>query len=259
MEIGIGRRQFISALSGAGLAWPLAARAQRMRRIGVLAGYAESDPQWKLNVAAFLHRLHEFGRSDGQNLRIDYRFGFGDPSRIRNAATELVRLTPEVIICNSTPIVTALLQETKTIPIVFVLVVDPVGSGLVSSLAKPGANVTGFSGFEFEMTNKWLGILKEIAPRLGRVMLTFNPDTASYFEYFLRPAEEAASAVGVEILELPFMMRSKLSMRSRRSRASRMAASLFCQIFSLWFIANISSHWRPNTVCHLYIPTVRFL
>ena len=206
MSVSIGRRQFISALGSTVVVWSSAARAQqpeRMRRIGVLAGYAESDPQWKLNVAAFLHRLHELGWSDGQNLRIDYRFGIGDPSRIRNAATELVQLAPEVIICNSTSVVTALLHETKTIPIVFALNIDPVGSGLVSSLAKPGGNVTGFSGFEFEMTNKWLGTLKEIAPRLGRVMLMFNPDTASYFDYFLRPADEAAPAVGVEIIRTP--------------------------------------------------------
>jgi putative ABC transport system substrate-binding protein len=164
------RREFITLLGGAATAvWPLAARAQpaeRMRRIGVLQTLASDDPQTQASIAAFLQGLQKLGWSDGRNVRIDYREGLGNTDNIRKYAAELVALAPDVILAIGTANTGLLLQATRTVPIVFVVVIDPVGAGFVDSLARPGGNATGFLLFEYSLAGKWLELLKEIAPRV---------------------------------------------------------------------------------------------
>jgi ABC-type uncharacterized transport system substrate-binding protein len=166
------RRAFITLLGGAAAAWPLAARAQqpeRVRRIGVLMNLAESDPETRARRAAFLQALQELGWSEGRNVRIDYRWGVGDSDRHRKNAAELVAHEPDIILAHGSPIVRALLEATRTVPIVFVSTADPVGGGFVDSLARPGGNATGFMLYEYGLSGKWLELLREIAPRVTRV------------------------------------------------------------------------------------------
>jgi putative tryptophan/tyrosine transport system substrate-binding protein len=171
MAIHIQRREFIVTLGGAAAAWPLAARAQpdgRMRRIGVLMNLPSDDPEGMARLAAFLQGLQELGWVVGRNVRIDYRWGTGDADRIRGYAAELVALAPDVILASGTPSVAALQQATRTVPIVFAQVADPVGAGYIESLARPGRNITGFAAQEYVLGTKWLELLKEIAPHVKR-------------------------------------------------------------------------------------------
>src|SRR6202158_2512482 len=194
MAMKIGRRQFVAALGGAAAAWPLAARAQQpdqMRRIGVLMGYAESDLEAQACVTAFVQGFKELGWIVGRNVSIDYRFGAGDADRLRDYAAELVGLAPAVILANTSPVMAALQQATRTIPIVFVDVFAPVGQRFVSNLARPGGNITGFSSAEPEIGSKWLGVLKEVAPLLARVAVIFNPETGPFYPLLLRAVETA--------------------------------------------------------------------
>jgi putative ABC transport system substrate-binding protein len=195
------RREFITLLGGAA-AWPLKVRAQQLdgvQQVGVLMGPAESDPEAQSEVAAFRQGLQKLGWT-GRNVRIAYRWAAGDANRMRTLARELVALQPDAIFAVTTPAVAALLGETRTVPIVFVRVSDPVGSGLVGSLAKPDGNVTGFMNFEPSLAGKWLQLLKEIVPGVARVTLMFNPATApSGGSDFLRFAEAAASSMGIEV------------------------------------------------------------
>jgi putative ABC transport system substrate-binding protein len=173
------RRELITLLGGAAVAWPLAARAQqgdRMRRIGVLNPFAENDPEVQANITAFRQALQKLGWTDGRNLRIDYRWGGANPERIRAHATELVALEPDVILVSSPLALQPLQQETRSIPIVFTGVSDPVGSGFVVSLAHPGGNITGFAVAEFSMYGKYLELLKEVAPDVIRVAVMMNPE-----------------------------------------------------------------------------------
>jgi putative tryptophan/tyrosine transport system substrate-binding protein len=172
------RRDFITLLGGAAAGWPLAARAQqgeRMRRIGVLWGTLESDPDALDRVTAFAQGLAEAGWTVGRNVRIDHRWGGGDLDRFRRYAAELVALSPDVIVATAGSIVGMLQQASRTVPIVFVTTVDPVGGGLVASLARPGGNATGFTSYEFSMSGKWLELLKEIAPGVTRVAVIRDP------------------------------------------------------------------------------------
>ena len=198
------RREFITLLGGAAAAWPLPARAQQaVRRIGVLMPYAESDPDGQNRLQPFRTRLRELGWTDGGNVRIDYRWAAGVVDRFRTAAAELVVLKPDVILADATPSVAALQRETRTIPIVFVGVNDPIGSGFVQSLARPGGDITGFTNYEFSMGGKWLGLLKEMAPSLARVAVIFNPTTAPYADSYLRALEAAAPLLGVAVNAMP--------------------------------------------------------
>src|SRR5262249_27708244 len=175
----IGRRQLITLLGGAAM-WPLAARAQqgeRMRRIGRVMARAGSDPAFQSYLQAFRARIQDLGWTEGGNVRIDYRWTAGILERFGTAAAELVALKPDVILADATPSVAALRMKTKTIPIVFVTVNDPIGSGFVESLARPGGTITGFTNFEFSLGNKWLDLLKKIAPNVKRVALLYNPIT----------------------------------------------------------------------------------
>src|SRR5262245_54192811 len=166
------RRDFITLLGGAAAAWPIAARAQpaeRIRRVGVLMGAASDDPDAQANIAALHQGLQEAGWVIGRNLRVDVRWSAGDSARLRELAAELVALGPDAIVAGIGPTVPALLQATRTIPLVFLHVVDPVGAGFVKSLARPGGNITGFMLFEYGLAGKWLDLLKEVAPQVTRV------------------------------------------------------------------------------------------
>ena len=168
----MNRRDFVTLLGGAAAAWPLAARAQqpdRMRRIGVLMNLAADDAEGQARIAAFVQALQRLGWSDGRNVRIDYRWAAGDAGRFHKYAEELLALLPDVILASATPSVQALQQATRTVPIVFAIVADPVGAGFVDSLARPGGNVTGFTPFEYGMSGKWLELIKELVPRVTRV------------------------------------------------------------------------------------------
>ena len=207
------RREFITMLGGAAVAWPLAARAQqgeRMRRIGVLVPFPESEPVAQARVAAFREGLQKLGWTEGRNIRIDTRWGALDAEAMQRFAKELVGLQPDLILSQSTPNTAALLQQTRTIPIVFVQVTDPVGSGFVASISRPGGNVTGFSLAEQTMAGKWLELLKEIAPRVNRVALLFNPATATFAEIYLNSFKAAAASFAVEAIGAPVRSTSEL-------------------------------------------------
>jgi ABC-type uncharacterized transport system substrate-binding protein len=209
----VRRREFITLLGGAAVAWPLAAGAQqpeRIRRIGVLMSFAESDPQAQARVAAFRKGLQMLGWAEDRNVRIDIRWAASDAVLMQRFAKELVALQPDLILSHNTPTTASLLQHTRTIPIVFVVVSDPVGSGFVASFPQPGGNVTGFTNIEPTMAGKWLQLLKEIAPSVTRVALLFNPATAPYAEYYLGPFKAAAASLASEMIAAPVRDTSEL-------------------------------------------------
>ena len=194
------RRQFITLLGGVAVAWPLATRAQqggRMRRIGVLMSLPADDPESTARTAAFLQTLQELGWTDGRNVRIEMRWG-GDAERVRRYAAELVALAPDVILTTGSAGVTPVLEATRTIPVVFVQVTDPVGAGLVESLARPGGNATGFTLFEFSTSGKWVELLKQIAPTVTRAVVLRDPTTTTGPGQFAA-IQSAASPLGVEL------------------------------------------------------------
>jgi putative ABC transport system substrate-binding protein len=195
------RRQFITLL-GSAAAWPLAAGAQqpeRMRRIGVLMGWSETDSIYHSQLAAFVQGLAKLGWVDGRNLWMDVRWTAGNVDRARVFAKELVDLQPDVILAGTTPSTAALQRETRTVPIVFAVVSDPVGAGFVANLPRPGGNITGLINIEASMGGKWPELLKEIAPFLRRVAIMFNPDTApGGGSYFLSPFDAAARSLAME-------------------------------------------------------------
>jgi putative ABC transport system substrate-binding protein len=194
------RRQFITLLGGAA-AWPLATRAQqpeRMRRIGVLMNLAADDPESQARIGALLQGLQEFGWSIGRNVRIDYRWAAGDAGRLRSHAAELVALAPDVILANANPSVEVLQQTARAMPIVFVAVTDPVGTGVVASLARPGGNTTGFTSAEFSMSAKWLELLKEVAPGVTRAAVLQDPGNPGSIPQFAA-IQSVAPSLGVDL------------------------------------------------------------
>ena len=200
MTVTIGRRELLAALGGAA-AWPLAARAQqgeRMRRIGVIMPEFESHPESQSRKAALQGRLQELGWTVGRNLQIDYRWGMGDLERTRAATADVLSLAPDVILAVASPAVATLQKATRTIPIVFVAVSEPIAQGFVASLAHPGGNITGFTFLEPTFGAKWLELLKEIAPRVRRVGFMFNPDMSPYSALFYHSLETAAQNLAVE-------------------------------------------------------------
>jgi putative tryptophan/tyrosine transport system substrate-binding protein len=195
------RREFITLLAGVAAAWPLSTRAQqsdRIRLIGVLMGYAESDPALQSEVAGFRGALAKLGWTEGSNLRIELRWSAGDADRIKTLAKELIDLRPDAILGQTTPVTGALARETRTIPIVFVAVSDPIASGFAVSLSRPGGNVTGFAQNESAMGGKWVELLKEIAPRTVRIALLFNPATAPPLEVYMPSIQAAASSFAIQ-------------------------------------------------------------
>jgi putative tryptophan/tyrosine transport system substrate-binding protein len=206
------RRKFITLIGGAA-AWPLAARAQqseRVRLIGVLMAFAESDPAGQSEVMVFRDALKKLGWTEGNNLRIELRWGAGEADKIKTYAKELVDLRPDAIFGVTTSVTSALTGETRTIPIVFAIVSDPIGSGFAASLAHPGGNVTGFTANEPAVGGKWLGLLKEIAPRTVRVAVLFNPATAASLQFFRSSIQAAASAMAVQVIDAPFHTKDEI-------------------------------------------------
>jgi putative ABC transport system substrate-binding protein len=201
----LSRRGFLGTVSASVFVVPLAARAQqvdRIRRVGLLVPFAESDLEAQTQIAAFLDALRTLGWTEGRNVRIDYRWAARDAARIRASARELVALQPDVILARTTPVTAALQNETRTIPIVFVVVSDPVGDGLVASVARPGGNVTGFTNVDASLGGKWLQLLKEIAPRTRRVAFMFDPRLApGGGAFYRRLIEDGAPSIGVQVVE----------------------------------------------------------
>jgi putative ABC transport system substrate-binding protein len=195
------RRDFINAICSAAALWPLAAGAQqseRVRRIGVLTALAENDPEAKAWLKAFQEELQRLGWEQGRNVRIEYRSTGSDLNRLRTAAAELVRMTPDVLFAAATPALVALNRETRSLPIVFVQVSDPVKLGFVASLARPSGNITGFANFEHPIVGKWLDLLKDTVPGRSRVAVILDPDNPSQIAY-LQAIEAAAPSFGVQL------------------------------------------------------------
>ena len=200
------RRGFIGLLGGSAVAWPLAVRAQqaeRVRRIGVLISTREDDADGQARAALLRQGLSDLGWTEGRNLHIDYRWVGGDAARAEANAAELVSQKPDVIVANSTLVLAAVRNVTSTVPIVFVVVGDPIGQGFVSSLAHPGGNITGFTSFEFAIGVKWLELIKEIAPELGHIGFIFNPEAGPFAEKFVQSIEPLAHSLGVRLMVTP--------------------------------------------------------
>ena len=200
------RREFITLFGGAAAAWPLTAYAQKPDgiRLGILMPFATTDPSSKLDVAALVNQLQELGWTEGRILRINYRLAAGNAEQIQASAKELVAQQPDVIFCRSTPVTAALLTQTRTIPIVFAMVSDPVGERFVESLARPGGNATGFTNVESSMAGKWLELLKEIAPNIKRIAFIFDPKVAagggSYYPDLIK---SAAPSFALPVMAIP--------------------------------------------------------
>jgi len=195
----LNRRGFIVVVAGAAV-WPLAGHAEqseRLRRVGVLNAFPENDPVNRATLTAFAGALEHLGWVGGENIRIDYRFAAGDPTLFKTYAAELVGSSPDAILASNTPAVAALREQTRTIPIVFVRVSDPVGQGFVQSLARPGGNITGFSVYDAPLMGKWVQLMKEVAPRLTQIAVIFNPDTAPYAALLNHGIEAAAPSLGM--------------------------------------------------------------
>jgi putative tryptophan/tyrosine transport system substrate-binding protein len=216
------RRAFITLLGGAAAAWPLAAGAQRVervRRVGALVAMSERDPQAQLNVRAFSHGLRELGWAKGRNIRIDFVYDASSASRIKTATAELLATMPDVILAHGTAVTAEIQRQTSSVPVVFTVVSDPLGSGFVQSFARPGGNITGFTNFlEPSFGAKWIELLKEIAPNVARAAILFNPKTAAGSEgsYFVRPAAGGPPVVTITVA----CRASSLAISGRRSTRS---------------------------------------
>jgi putative tryptophan/tyrosine transport system substrate-binding protein len=206
------RREFMTLIGSAG-AWPVMARAQQVegkRLIGVLMGVTESNPAAQSQIAAFRDQLTKLGWKEGTNLRIETRWSTADADTMRTFAKELVDLRPDAILGRSTPETSALARETRTIPIVFAIVSDPIASGFAANLAQPGRNITGFTNVEATMGGKWLQLLKEVAPRTVRVAVLYNPTTAPPLKFYMPSIQEAASSFGIEASAAPVHVRDEI-------------------------------------------------
>jgi putative tryptophan/tyrosine transport system substrate-binding protein len=196
------RREFITLVAGSAATWPLAALAQqgeRVRRVSVLLGLAENDPEAISRVKAFRLGMRDLGWIEGRNLQMEYRFAGTNLESINKHVAELIRLAPDIIVANSSPVLAVLRPATSTIPIVFVVVSDPVDQGFISSLAHPGGNITGFSFIEPEIVGKWINLLHDVKPNLSRVALMFNPDTVPFFDVYLRSYNALPQQTSVEV------------------------------------------------------------
>jgi putative ABC transport system substrate-binding protein len=202
MGADMQRREFITLVGGAATTWPLAARAQRadrMRTVSVLLGLAEKDPEAINRIKSFRLGMRDLGWNEGRNVQIEYRFAGTDLESINKKVAEVVQLAPDVIVANSSAAMVALRRATSTISIVFAVVSDPVGQGFISNLAHPGGNITGFSFIEIDMVGKWVNLLRDVKPNLSRVVLMFNPDTAPYFDAYLRSFKASPQQTSVEV------------------------------------------------------------
>ena len=196
------RRDFIGIIAGSAIAWPLAVQAQQpapMRRVSVLLSIPENDPETKSRIRALRLGMRDAGWIEGRNIQIEYRYAGTDRDAINKHVAEMIGLAPDVILANSTPVMAALRPATNTIPIVFVVVNHPVGQGFVSNLTQPGGNVTGFSFIEPEIVGKWINLLTDVKPDLSRLALMFNPDTAGYYDGYLRSFKALPQQSKVEV------------------------------------------------------------
>jgi putative ABC transport system substrate-binding protein len=248
------RREFITLLGGVVAAWPLAARAQQsnsIRRIAVLMGFPEGDPHGQTYVLAMRQKLESLGWVEGRNIRIDYRWAGGDPEKTRAFARELIGMTPSVIVTSTNQVTETVRRETTTIPIVFASLGDPVGSGLVASLAQPGGNVTGFPVFVDTMAGKWLEFMREIAPRVERVGFLFHPDAAPH-RGLLRAAQSAAPLLNIKLIPLPIHNASEIA-AAITAFASEADGGLFVGDHAVTFsnrdlVINLAARHRLPTV-----------
>jgi putative tryptophan/tyrosine transport system substrate-binding protein len=247
------RREFITFVSGAA-AWPLAARAQQAghRLIGALLGVAQSDPAAQSWFAAFEDGLAKLGWGEGGNLRIELRWGSSDANRIEALAKELVDLRPEAIFGVSTPVISALARETHTIPIVFALLADPIGGGFAASLAHPGGNITGFAALDSALGGKWVGLLKEIAPRTVRIALLFNPRTSSPLQFYMPTIQAAASSLSLDISAAPVRARDEIegviSGQARNSGAGLIVMPDVFNTINSDLIISLAARYRVPTI-----------
>jgi putative tryptophan/tyrosine transport system substrate-binding protein len=207
LGVRMRRREFITLVGVAAAVWPGMAQAQqpeRLRRIGVLMAHPETDPEFRAYVTAFREGLENFGWQEGRTAQIKFRWGALDDAEVRQqSAKEIIAWQPDVIITQNTPPTASMLQLTRSIPVVFVVVADPVGSGFVESLARPGGNATGFTVMEPTSSGKWLQLLKEIAPRIQRAAVLYNPETSPYANIYLNPIKAAAASAGLEAIAAP--------------------------------------------------------
>jgi ABC-type uncharacterized transport system substrate-binding protein len=247
------RRDFIKSVVGStAVIWPRAARAQqteRMRRIGVLMAHTENDPEFKDYLDAFRQGLQKLGWIEGRNINIDTRWGALDDAEMRQrSANELIALGPDIILTQNTPPTASMLQQTRTIPVIFVIVADPVGSNFVASLARPGGNATGFTIMEPTITGKWLELLKEIAPHVTRAAFMFNPATAPYVKIYLDTFTAAAASYGVEMILAPVHDKADLhTVIARQAREPNGGLIVIPDGF-LNVHARRSFRWLPATV-----------
>jgi putative ABC transport system substrate-binding protein len=255
------RRQFITLLGGAAATWPAVTRAQqpaRVSRIGVLMGIGESDPEAKPRVEALQNGLKELGWTEDR-IHLDYRWTAGDPDRTRRFAKEIVELKPNVIVVHSTPAVNALRQLTSTTPMVFVLIADPIGSGFVASLAHPGGKLTGFMNVDAPMAGKWLELIKEIAPKIMRVALIFNPRTSPYQSY-LRSFDESAPKFAVQAIATPVLDPAELEraiakLGQQPDSAFFVVPDVFMQVHRALIIRLADQHRLPAIYPYRFFPT----
>jgi putative ABC transport system substrate-binding protein len=253
----IGRREFVTLLGGAFATWPLAARAQQaepMRRIGVLLSQAESDPVAQSYVTAFAARLRELGWTEGKNLRIDYRWGGGDTTHMPPLAKELVILQPDALLAATAVSAVQLRQYTLTIPIVFTQVGDPVALGLVTNLARPNGNISGFTSFDYAIGGKWLQALKECAPGLTRVAVFFEAGNPSSVQY-VTAMEAAASALGVGLVPSPVQSEVEIEQAFASFATAANSAVIAVPTAGVCGIAGRSLPSRPSIVCLQCTPT----
>ena len=250
MTVPIARRKFVVALAGAA-AWPLAARAQqpgRMRRLGVLFNEYADDPETPVRITALGQALQELGWTDGRNLRIDYRFAGNDADRIRRLASELAALAPDVLLAEGATVTNALQQASRTVPIVFVLSSDPVGEGLVASLARPGGNTTGFALWEYSIGVKWLQLLKDIAPNITRAAVIRDRRFTVQVGQF-GAIQGAAPLLGVELSPIDARDTGEIERGIAAFAGGRTAAWSCPQPHGQYLIASCSSCLRQNIDC----------
>ena len=251
------RREFITLLGGAAAAWPLAARAQQpeqMRRIGVLLSQAESDQVAQSYIATFAARLRELGWTEGKNLLIDYRWGGGNTTRMPPLARELVVSQPHALLAATAVSAVQLRQYTLTIPIIFTQVGDPVALGLVTNLARPNGNITGFTSFDFTIGGKWLQALKECAPGLARVAVFFESGNPSSIQY-VTAIEAAASSVGVGLVPSPVQSETEIEQAFASFPAASIGRSSRFPPLALCGIVGRSYPLRRNIACSQCTPT----
>ena len=256
------RREFITLFGVAALAGPRAARAQqadRVRRVGVLMSRAAGDPEEQARFAGFLQGLQKLGWTDGRNVRIDYRWAAADADRSRTYAAELVALAPDVILASGSTSVAALLQTTRTVPIVFVNVIDPVGAGYVARLARPGGNATGFTAFEYSLSGKWLELLKEIAPNLTRIAILRDPALAAGIGQFAAIQALAPASLGGELTPIdvrdPGEIERAIGAFARERNGGLIVTGSQSAVTHRELIISVATRYRlPNVYGYRYYP-----